>query len=212
MKFKLIEETTTQVPWNKGLKKERPSWQTCVDDDGKLYQRYLNKKINAAKEGIPCLLSFEEFCSLVSEAGLVSSMLGFSGGQKYVLARYNDQGAYEYGNCRFVTQLENAKERKVTDKSREASRQNAAKMNASRPDDIGDRIKRGMQDSQYYKDKRAEAARKKAEFDAKKDKRYSGPHNSQTGTYWITDGTSNQKWSDAKGEIPQGFYKGRVIK
>ena len=39
-----------------------------------------------------------------------------------------------------------------------------------------------------------------------------GVKNSQLGTFWITDGTVNKKWKISKGEIPEGFYKGRVLK
>lgn len=35
------------------------------------------------------------------------------------------------------------------------------------------------------------------------------PRNSAYGSYWITDGKSDKKWSDKKGPIPENFYKGR---
>lgn len=211
MKFKLVEDFEKRTPWNKGMKKERPNWQKCVDDDGKLYHKYLNKCNNAKKEGIKCSLSFEQYCNLLKEAGIVSSQLGFSG-EGYVLARLNDSGDYTLGNCRFITQLENAKERKVSDKSREASRQNAIKMNSDRPKDIGDRIRRGMDNSPFYIEKRRQATIKAQERDALKNPSYKGEKNSQYGTYWITDGTTNKKWSDKNGPIPDGFRRGRVTK
>lgn len=114
-----------RVAWNKGLtkltderiakqakklKKNRPSYQIKVDDDGKMYQRYANKRINAKREGIKFELTFEEFCLICDECNLKSSNLGFSG-DGFVLARYNDEGGYSYGNCRFITQLENVHER-----------------------------------------------------------------------------------------------------
>ena len=102
-----------------------------LDDDGKLYQKYLNKKINAKKEGILCLLSYEEFCALVENAGLKSSDLGFSG-HGYVLARYGDSGNYTFDNCRFITQKDNIKERKLSDESVKASKQNIKIANAIR--------------------------------------------------------------------------------
>ena len=112
-------------PWNKGLTKEtsdkvreqaeslrviHSSLEKELDDDGKLYRRYINKCINAKSEGLICELTFDEYCLLVKNAGLKSSNLGFTG-DKYVLARYNDSGNYTYGNCRFITQKENMKER-----------------------------------------------------------------------------------------------------
>lgn len=33
--------------------------------------------------------------------------------------------------------------------------------------------------------------------------------NSQWGTYWITNGATNLKWKDSKGEIPYGYCRGR---
>lgn len=111
--------------WNKGLtkytsasvakyaeskRKPVPSWQLEVDDDNKIKQRYYNKQVNARAEGIGFELSLYEYCALVKEAKLTSSKLGFKGGG-YVLARYNDCGSYKYGNCRFITQKENCKER-----------------------------------------------------------------------------------------------------
>ena len=38
-----------------------------------------------------------------------------------------------------------------------------------------------------------------------------GSKNSQFGTFWITDGVINKKWSDKLGIIPENFYKGRVM-
>ena len=113
------------VAWNKGLTKlsdvrvlnqakkitkTKHEYQKEVDDDGKMYQRYSNKRINARREGIGFNLTFEEFCILCKEKHLKSSNLGFSG-DGFVLARYNDKGDYSYGNCRFVTNLENIHER-----------------------------------------------------------------------------------------------------
>ena len=98
-----------------------------IDDDGKLKQRWLNKSVNSLKEGVVFNLSFEEFCDLVKSANLVSSELGFSGGKKFVLARYGDTGGYVYGNCRFITQSENAFEKKKTKKMVEGCRVNVKK-------------------------------------------------------------------------------------
>ena len=37
-----------------------------------------------------------------------------------------------------------------------------------------------------------------------------GKNNSQYGSFWITDGCVNKKWKQDKGDLPVGFYKGRV--
>ena len=85
----------------------------ALNDDGKLRQRYENKKINARKENLECELSFEEYCFLVKKAGYKSSELGYSGknSKKIVLARYEDKGNYTLGNCRFTTAYENNDEK-----------------------------------------------------------------------------------------------------
>lgn len=38
-----------------------------------------------------------------------------------------------------------------------------------------------------------------------------GKRNSQFGTYWITNGYTNAKWSDSRGDIPDGYWKGRKM-
>ena len=115
----------TRHAWNKGLTREtspivdsmssnlerkKTPLELQLDDDGKLNRRWINKRVNARKEGVECKLTFDEYCTLVKEAGLVSSQLGFTG-ENYVLARYNDSGDYEVGNCRFITQKENSDEK-----------------------------------------------------------------------------------------------------
>ena len=82
-----------------------------VDDDGKLRKKYNRKKGNAKHtQNIEFKLSFQDYVNLVYEAGLKSSDLGYKG-KGYVLGRYHDKGAYEVGNCRFITQDENVAER-----------------------------------------------------------------------------------------------------
>lgn len=92
-----------------------------LDDDGKLNQRYYNKKFNARKEKIAFELTFDEYCELLQDAGICSSDLGI---KKYHLSRHNDSGGYTVGNCEFKWYLDNLSERKVSDKSRKASANN----------------------------------------------------------------------------------------
>lgn len=118
-------QTGEKQTWNKGLtrstdktverisnalERKKSPLEQKLDDDGKLIQKWRNKCVNAKAEGLKCKLTFEEYCQLVDQAGLVSSQLGFTG-QGYVLARYNDEGDYEMGNCRFITQKENSDEK-----------------------------------------------------------------------------------------------------
>lgn len=125
-----------------------------------MYSKWLNKRNNAKKEGILCLLTFDEYCHLIKEANLKSSDLGFSG-NNYVLARYNDLGDYTYSNCRFITQIDNAKEKIITDKSRISSSNNIQKFNYNRNDyytknpdkliELKNKISEGVRNSEHYK-------------------------------------------------------------
>lgn len=92
-----------------------------LDDDGKLKRKFINKKSNAKQEGILFLLSFEQFQTLITDANLKSSDLGFSG-NRFDLARYNDTGNYEVGNCRFISHAENMKERVISEATKEKLR------------------------------------------------------------------------------------------
>lgn len=182
-----------------------------IDDDGKLYQRWVNKRVNAKKEKIYFNLTFEDFIFLVRDAGLKSSQLGYKG-EKYVLARFGDKGGYTIDNCRFITQKENAAEKVVTKKARQASKKNIKKaFEAIENDPLKkQKVSEGIRKSDSYKERVRRAKFRKAIYDANKDYRYSDLHNSQFGTFWITNGTINQKWRLSKGELPKGFYRGRV--
>lgn len=173
-----------------------------IDDNGKLYSKWLNKRNNAKQENIDFKLTYYEFCLLVKEANLLSSDLGFSG-KGYVLARYNDIGPYEYGNCRFILQSENAKEKKISEASRNASKRNISNFNKHKyelytPEEISNYIKEGK--------------KKKTSDKVFKPIKPVNTKNSQYGTYWITNGSDNKKWRDSKGPIPTDYYKGRIIK
>ena len=107
----LTKETNSSVAsYSRKLKREKFELELDLDDDGKLKRKWINKCVNAKKEGLECELTYEEFCLLVSQANLVSSQLGFTG-KGYVLARYNDSGNYTLKNCRFITQKENSDEK-----------------------------------------------------------------------------------------------------
>ena len=146
--------------------------------------------------------------SLVDAAGLRSSQLGFSG-QGYVLARINDIGPYSINNCRFLTQKENAAEKKISDKMRASSRQHMLEVN--KHSEHRSKALEGYYNSEYYKNRKLQAERNRKHRASLLDARYCGSHNSQTGTYWITDGKINKKWKQDKGEIPVGFHRGRIV-
>lgn len=190
-------------------------WQIDLNDDGKLRQKYINKKINAIKENLICELSFYEYCLLIKEAGLKSSDIGFSGNH-YVLARYNDSGNYTYENCRFITNKENIAERKTSEKQIEASKRNIKvaqqKYNNMTEEEKrlhSQKIKEGIKNSKKIKKIRKKKNQIKEEKESKKDPRHSGEHNSHYGTMWITNGIIN-KIIKKEETIPDGWKKGRV--
>lgn len=176
-----------------------------LDDDGKLYQKYINKRVNAKKENIEFNLSFEEYKILMVQGGYKSSDLGFTG-KNIVLARYEDKGGYTIDNCRFITHLENIKERKITDKARASSSYNMTKYNKSRK---GKKFTKEQlekyHNSEYYK-KRQEQKKNNS-----RNNKESNKNNSQYGTFWITNNINNKKWRPEFGELPDGYYKGRVV-
>ncbi len=171
-----------------------------VDDDGKLHQKYLNKKINARYEGIDFNLTYDEFAQLVRDANLISSNLGYTR-DNYVLARYGDSGGYEVGNCRFITQLENAHERKLTSKMIENSKKSARAMSEhnKRDPDFGRKISEGLAKSDRYQQLKQIKHESYLRYRANLDPRKSGKNNSQYGTFWITNGTTNKKWKHELG-------------
>lgn len=166
---------------------------STLDDDGELYRKFRKKRAAAKHQGIGFELTYAEWCVLVAEASIKSSDLGLNG-NLYALARYGDSGPYRVGNCRFVTYSENNTEKVFTDKAREALRKEA--LRASR---IGVKV-------------RQEKARtRRAEYEASANTSFLNERNSQWGTFWITDGIVNKKWSCMKGEFPQGFRRGRTV-
>lgn len=156
-----------------------------LNDDGKLKQRFYNKRVNAAKEGIPFELTAREFMMLMIDAGVVSSDLGI---KKHHLARKADRGPYRYGNCRFVWYLDNYKEKW---------------------DRLGHQQRPPKMSWQEYLVLRQTESKKRAKARFKNaHPSYRGNRNSQFGSCWITNGRVNKKWSSDK--MPKGFRKGRV--
>lgn len=157
-----------------------------LDDDHKLFSKWSQKKSNAKTMGNDCLLTFDDYCHLVKEAGLVSSQLGING-EGYDLARYEDKGPYAIGNCRFITHAENNSEKPMYVHARELRKQREAAKKLRR-------VQKYLNNSSQPKDPR-----------------YTGIHNSSYGSHWITNGTENKKWRPWKdGDIPDGWRLGRV--
>ena len=187
--------------------------QAEVDDDGKLRDRWYNKKGDAKTQGLKCLLTFEEYCQLVKDAGLVSSQLGYKG-QKYVLARYNDEGNYEIGNCRFITQKENIKEKKISMKMHQENMRKVRLMHEKRkqmsPEEFSRRTSEGIRNSKSYQQKSIIRREKELERQRSLDPRWKGEKNSAYGCRWVTNGETNIFWNPKKGPMPEGFDFGRI--
>lgn len=92
-------------------------------------QKLRMKKINAQKECLKCELTLDQFRNLMKDAGITAHDIGIKG---YHLSRFNDLGDYTIDNCRFVFYKKNLNEKKVSDKSRLASKMNIMKANANR--------------------------------------------------------------------------------
>ncbi len=99
-----------------------------MNEESKCYRKFSNKRVNAKKEKIEFKLTFEEWKKLLIEAKISYNDIGIKG---YHLARFNDSGPYEVGNCRFVYYLDNLKEKKFSQKSKEASTKNITTYNKS---------------------------------------------------------------------------------
>ena len=73
----------------------------------------LKRKSTNSRVGIEFHLTATEMVRLFEDAGITPAEVGTKRGS-YVLSRDNDQGHYEFGNCRFVTVIENHRYRKKT--------------------------------------------------------------------------------------------------
>lgn len=183
-----------------------------LDDDGKLFTKYSMKRSNAKTMGNEFHLTLHEFCTLMKEAGLKSSNLGLNGNH-YDLARYGDTGPYEIGNCRFITHQENVKEcesgRSKLPKFIRLGQEALKRDRLENPEKYRKIYRDRVVYSEYFKRRKEEAAKREAERRSNLDPRYTGEHNSQLGTHWITNGEINKKLHPGD-EMPEGFYFGRV--
>lgn len=184
-----------------------------INDDGKLYRKFYNKKINAKKEGVDCLLTYEEFCNLVREARLTSSQIGFTTKEKYVLARYNDSGNYQIGNCRFITQRENAQEKKISEQSRKASSHNIKNFMNKLTEKDKNVINKKITESRH-KNALIKQQKRREDFLKHANKSYVGERNSQYGTCWVSKDSFTKKikkeFLDAF--LKDGWVRGRKFK
>jgi len=107
-----------------------PEYPIDTDEARILFSYYRNKMTTTPME-----LTFTELYSLVEQAGILPSQIG-QGSTQYQLSRYNDTGPYALGNCRFITTVENIRERDSS-----ASVANAAKARRVRDQNVKQRQK-----------------------------------------------------------------------
>jgi hypothetical protein len=158
-----------------------------LNDDNRLTDCYKFKKSHAKQNSIEFLLTFDEYCNLLTQAGITSSQIRPT---KYHLARFGDKGPYALGNCRFVPQHVNRAE--------------------VDPAKISTGLYKHFLHSIGHFTGKAHTQETKALI-SKANKKMIGSKNSQFGTCWITDGVKNAKIQ--KGEItPEGWKLGRIIK
>jgi hypothetical protein len=183
-----------------------------LDDDGKLYQRFLNKRINANHEGLKFCLDFEAFCHLMRKAGIKSSDCGVKG---YHLSRSGDKGDYTLKNCNFVWFTENLLTKQTTEKARAASSKNLTKYNQVKNEDLSlkeehrQKVLNGM--AGYNAERKLKAAERRKVREENAHPSYAGVRNSQAGSFWITNGFQNKKWRSQMGSLPRGYRKGRIL-
>jgi hypothetical protein len=104
----------------------KTKYSEIIKEKNAINHKFACKRCNASKEGIYFKLTLEEYIALSKEANITSTDIKPNG---YHLSRFNDSGAYEVGNCRFLFHKENIKERKISDKNRQASKENISKFN-----------------------------------------------------------------------------------
>jgi len=90
---------------------QRRKWKYLTGKRGHTYNNRGSKQQRLDRSGNPIefRLEIDDLNQLLSEAGITMDDIG-RGRDKYCLARYEDLGNYEIGNCRFITNYENGLE------------------------------------------------------------------------------------------------------
>lgn len=84
---------------------------------------------DAKSKGVKCLLTFDEYLRKAFEANLTSHEQIGRHNEQYNMGRYTDSGDYAVDTCRFITKLENLKERKVNGGAAEAAKKHSGMNN-----------------------------------------------------------------------------------
>lgn len=75
----------------------------------KEWRAFVDHRLNAKHRGIPFLFTFEQWWSLWKDR----FHLRGTGRDKYVMARFGDEGAYEIGNVEIITMSENSRQANI---------------------------------------------------------------------------------------------------
>ena len=93
-----------------------------------LTKKYVRTKRNQCKStGKEWNLTLSDVHWLLYMAGITIKDVGRSSGSSYQLARFNDEGPYAPGNCRFITLREHMREQKWTPERRARQAENIRK-------------------------------------------------------------------------------------
>ena len=84
-----------------------------LTEETKAIWKYWKEKKSHGTPNKQFLLSATDMLQLLNDASITANDIGRQPHQ-YQLARYNDTGDYEMGNCRFTTRRENRAEQKST--------------------------------------------------------------------------------------------------
>lgn len=160
-----------------------------VDDDGELNNKYRHKKWNAKRHGLKCLLTFNEYADLAREAGIKSSDIGPGA---FHLARHQDRGDYQIGNCRFIPYTANAAEKNPTD-----------------PAVLSAAMQRYYQDHPGSFTGKSHSRKTRQAIGEANSVAQAGTRNSQYGSCWITNGSVSKKIPKSE-TIPLGWRPGRA--
>ena len=89
------------------------------------------KRVGSPHRGLSCSLTEDDIQQLLNEAGITIADVGARSDQ-YVLARHNDTGNYDMGNCRFVTANENVTEMNNRQKGKSKSAEHRRKTSSKK--------------------------------------------------------------------------------
>lgn len=88
------------------LKQRSLNFKQRTPIEKRFHKYYNDKKKSSENRGIPFNLSHDDMWQLLNEAGITPFDIGRLP-DEFCLARYEDTGPYEIGNCQFTTNAQN---------------------------------------------------------------------------------------------------------